>query len=70
MDEEIYTDLTGTYCCPICRHESELQYVNVPPHTRNYTDDGGAQHVWHMAAARDYTCKDCGFEWSVDAEQE
>lgn len=70
MYGEVMHDTSKKYCCPICRHESELRFVDVPEHRRHFTTEDGTECVEHMPAMRDYTCADCGWQWAQDVEQE
>lgn len=70
MYGQVFHDESKTFCCPICRHESELRFVEVPAHRRHFTAEDGTECVEHMPALRDYTCSDCGWQWAQDVQQE
>lgn len=63
-----YSDESGQYCCPRCRHASELSFTAIPEHRRVYTVNG-EEHTTHLPEVRDYECGDCGFFWSLGIEQ-
>ena len=70
MYGQVFHDKSKKYCCPICRHETELRFVEIPAHRREFTGESGNQNVEFMPELRDYTCGDCGFQWAMDVEQE
>lgn len=59
---ELYQDTTGTVC-PVC-HGLSIRYSEVPESRTCYTQSG-VEHTIHNGPGRDYSCGNCGAEWSM-----
>lgn len=68
MISKFINDATGRFHCPYCSSD-RLHYVEVPEHQRSFTGDDGSSNVEYMPTIRDYTCKDCEFEFALDPTQ-
>jgi hypothetical protein len=44
--------------------------METPNHRREFLGPNGEECTIHMPAVRDYECGSCGFEWSMDVDQE
>lgn len=60
---ECYHDTTGTVC-PICHAAHTVRFEEVPESRTTYTRDG-EEHTIHNGPGRDYSCGNCGAEWSM-----
>lgn len=60
---ERYADASGT-ACPVCHDAGSVRFSEVPESITSYTLDG-EQHRIHNGAGRDYSCGNCGAEWSM-----
>ncbi len=70
MDRETFVDRSHGYSCPNCTHTHQHTYMETPNHRREFLGPNGEECTIHMPAVRDYECGSCGFEWSMDVDQE
>lgn len=55
--------------CFVCREKGGLTYVEIPDHRRHWVGPDG-EHVDYFGPGTDYTCSNCGAEFTVTHEGE
>ena len=68
IDLERYIDTSGR-CCPDCQSTGNISYVLIPNSRRLYEgvcDGVDTEFVEYFGPLRDYHCRDCDCEWSMD----
>ena len=66
---ERYFDASGR-CCPDCQ-STDISYTRIPNAKREFEIKGGIgepdeQHVDYFGPQRDYKCRNCDCEWSMN----
>ena len=51
--------------CPCCGSEGDVEFIEIPYSTRQYTDTDGEEVTEYIDTSRDYSCRNCGCEFTL-----
>lgn len=66
-EKESFSSPKGAIFCPSCQNDGRIHYMTIPESTREYSADG-EQWKEYLGPSKDYTCFDCGTEWTMVEE--
>ena len=68
MTRETFTQDHNRTVCPCCRYAGNLSFTQIPESRRVWTDSNGTEVTEFFGPLRDYTCRNCDAEFTMEAD--